>query len=575
MEETVDGEYQNCKAKGGAYTREHFFGKYPETAEMVANMSDDDIWRLNRGGHDPVKVYAALDHAQKTKGRPTVILAKTVKGYGLGDAGEGKNIAHNVKKMGIESIRYFRDRFNIPIPDDQLEDLPFYHPGPDSEEVKYMMSRREALHGSVPQRRQKFTEEMEVPSLKIFDSILQGSNGREISSTMAFVRVLTALLKDKKIGKNIVPIIPDEARTFGMEGLFRQVGIYAHEGQKYIPQDSDQVAYYREDKTGQVLQEGINELGAMSSWVSAATSYSVNDTPMIPFYIYYSMFGFQRIGDMAWAAGDMRARGFLVGGTSGRTTLNGEGLQHQDGHSHVLANTIPNCITYDPTYGYEIAVVVQDGIRRMYGENQEDIFYYLTTMNENYEQPAMPEGAEVGIVKGIYKLETVAGSGKGKVQLMSCGTILEQTRKAAQALAKDFGITADVFSVTSFNELTRDGQAAERWNMLHPTETPKQAYISQVISSDAPAIVATDYMKIYGEQLRAYIPTDYKVLGTDGFGRSDSRENLRHHFEVDAKFIVIAALKSLVDRKELPVDVLAKAIKEYGIDADKINPQYA
>ena len=542
---------------------------------MVANMSDDDIWRLNRGGHDPVKVYAALEHAQKTKGRPTVILAKTVKGYGLGDAGEGKNIAHNVKKMGVESIRYFRDRFNIPIPDDQLEDLPFYHPGPDSEEVKYMMSRREALHGSVPQRRQKFTEEMEVPSLKIFDSILQGSNGREISSTMAFVRVLTALLKDKKIGKNIVPIIPDEARTFGMEGLFRQVGIYAHEGQKYVPQDSDQVAYYREDKTGQVLQEGINELGAMSSWVSAATSYSVNDTPMIPFYIYYSMFGFQRIGDMAWAAGDMRARGFLVGGTSGRTTLNGEGLQHQDGHSHVLANTIPNCISYDPTYGYEIAVVVQDGIRRMYGENQEDIFYYLTTMNENYEQPAMPEGAEVGIVKGIYKLETVAGSGKGKVQLMSCGTILEQTRKAAQALAKDFGITADVFSVTSFNELTRDGQAAERWNMLHPTETPKQAYISQVISSDAPAIVATDYMKIYGEQLRAYIPTDYKVLGTDGFGRSDSRENLRHHFEVDAKFIVIAALKSLVDRKELPVDVLAKAIKEYGIDADKINPQYA
>ena len=575
MEETVDGEYQNCKAKGGAYTREHFFGKYPETAEMVANMSDDDIWRLNRGGHDPVKVYAALDHARKTKGRPTVILAKTVKGYGLGDAGEGKNIAHNVKKMGIESIRYFRDRFNIPIPDDQLEDLPFYHPGPDSEEVKYMMSRRAELHGSVPQRREKFSEELEIPSLKIFDSILQGSNGREISSTMAFVRVLTALLKDKKIGKNIVPIIPDEARTFGMEGLFRQVGIYAHEGQKYVPQDSDQVAYYREDKSGQVLQEGINELGAMSSWVSAATSYSVNDVPMIPFYIYYSMFGFQRIGDMAWAAGDMRARGFLVGGTSGRTTLNGEGLQHQDGHSHVLANTIPNCITYDPTYGYEIAVVVQDGIRRMYGENQEDIFYYLTTMNENYEQPAMPEGAEIGIVKGIYKLETVAGSGKGKVQLMSCGTILEQTRKAAQALAKDFGITADVFSVTSFNELTRDGQAVERWNMLHPTETPKQAYISQVISSDAPAIAATDYMKIYGEQLRAYMPTDYKVLGTDGFGRSDSRDNLRHHFEVDAKFIVIAALKSLVDRKELPVDVLANAIKEYGIDADKINPQYA
>ncbi|MGI1999660.1 pyruvate dehydrogenase (acetyl-transferring), homodimeric type [Shewanella frigidimarina] len=575
MEETVDGEYQNCKAKGGAYTREHFFGKYPETAEMVANMSDDDIWRLNRGGHDPVKVYAALEHAQKTKGRPTVILAKTVKGYGLGDAGEGKNIAHNVKKMGAESIRYFRDRFNIPIPDDQLEDLPFYHPGPDSEEVKYLKSRREALLGYLPQRREKFTEELEIPSLKIFDSILKGSNGREISSTMAFVRVLTALLKDKGIGKRIVPIIPDEARTFGMEGLFRQVGIYAHEGQKYIPQDSDQVAYYREDKTGQVLQEGINELGAMSSWVSAATSYSVNNMPTIPFYIYYSMFGFQRIGDMAWAAGDMRARGFLVGGTSGRTTLNGEGLQHQDGHSHVLANTIPNCISYDPTYGYEIAVVVQDGIRRMYGENQEDIFFYLTTMNENYVQPEMPAGAEEGIVKGIYKLETVAGSGKGKVQLMGCGTILEEVRKAAQALAKDFGVSADVFSVTSFNELTRDGQAAERWNMLHPTAEPKQAYISQVLSADAPAIVATDYMKIYGEQLRAFVPTDYKVLGTDGFGRSDSRANLRHHFEVDAKFIVIAALKSLVERNEMPVDVLTKAIAEYGIDADKINPQFA
>ncbi len=356
-----------------------------------------------------------------------------------------------------------------------------------------------------------------------------------------------------------------------MEGLFRQVGIYAHEGQKYVPQDADQVAYYREDKSGQVLQEGINELGAMSSWVSAATSYSVNDTPMIPFYIYYSMFGFQRIGDLAWAAGDMRARGFLVGGTSGRTTLNGEGLQHQDGHSHILANTIPNCISYDPTYGYEIAVIVQDGIRRMYGEDQEDIFYYLTTMNENYVQPEMPQGVEEGIVKGIYKLESVAGSGKGKVQLMGCGTILEQVRKAAQALAKDFGISTDVFSVTSFNELARDGQAVERWNMLHPTETAKVPYVSTVLAKDAPAIVATDYMKIYGEQLRAYVPCDYKVLGTDGFGRSDSRANLRHHFEVDAKFIVVAALKSLVDRNELPVDVLAKTIAEYGIDADKID----
>ncbi|RLV58638.1 pyruvate dehydrogenase (acetyl-transferring), homodimeric type [Parashewanella curva] len=574
MEETVDGEYQNCKAKGGAYTREHFFGKYPETAAMVANMSDDDIWRLNRGGHDPVKIYAALDKAKKTKGRPTVILAKTVKGYGLGDAGEGKNIAHNVKKMAVDSIREFRDRFNIPVPDDKLEEIPFYHPGMDSPEVKYMLERRQALHGFVPQRLEQFTEEMEVPSLSTFDNVLKGSNGREISSTMAFGRILTSLLKDKKIGKNIVPIIPDEARTFGMEGLFRQVGIYAHEGQKYVPQDKDQVAYYREDKKGQVLQEGINELGAMSSWVSAATSYSVNDKPMIPFYIYYSMFGFQRIGDLAWAAGDMKARGFLVGGTSGRTTLNGEGLQHQDGHSHILANTIPNCVTYDPTYGYEIAVIVQDGIRRMYGD-QEDIFYYITTMNENYVQPAMPEGAEEGIKKGIYKLETLEGSGKGKVQLMGSGTILEQVRKAAEALSKDFGITADVFSVTSFNELTRDGQDVERYNMLNPTATPKKPYISEVISADSPAIAATDYMKIYGEQLRNYMPTDYKVLGTDGFGRSDSRANLRHHFEVDAKFIVVAALKSLVDRGELPVDVLTDTIKQYGIDTDKVNPQHA
>ena len=575
MEETVDGEYQNCKAKGGAYTREHFFGKYPETAEMVANMSDDDIWRLNRGGHDPVKVYAALDKAKNTKGRPTVILAKTVKGYGLGDAGEGKNIAHNVKKMAMDSVRHFRDRFDIPVPDDKLEEIPFYHPGPYSPEIKYMMERREALHGSMPRRLEKFSEKLETPALSIFDSILKGSNGREISSTMAFVRILTALLKDKKIGNNIVPIIPDEARTFGMEGLFRQVGIYAHEGQKYVPQDKDQVAYYREDKSGQVLQEGINELGAMSSWVSAATSYSVNDTPMIPFYIYYSMFGFQRIGDLAWAAGDMKARGFLVGGTSGRTTLNGEGLQHQDGHSHVLANTIPNCVSYDPTYGYEIAVIVQDGIERMYGDNQEDVFYYLTTMNENYVQPEMPADVEEGIKKGIYKLETVEGSGKGKVQLMGCGTILEQVRAAAQALAKDFGITADVFSVTSFNELTRDGQAAERWNMLHPTEEAQKPYISTVISADSPAIAATDYMKVYGEQLRGYMPTDYKVLGTDGFGRSDSRDNLRHHFEVDAKFIVVAALKSLVDRGELPVKVLTDTIKEYGINTDKVNPQYA
>ena len=569
MEETVDGEYQNCKAKGGAYTREHFFGKYPETAEMVANMSDDDIWRLNRGGHDPVKVYAALDHAQKTKGRPTVILAKTVKGYGLGDAGEGKNIAHNVKKMGIESIRYFRDRFNIPIPDDQLEDLPFYHPGPDSEEVKYMMSRREALHGSVPQRRQKFTEEMEVPSLKIFDSILQGSNGREISSTMAFVRVLTALLKDKKIGKNIVPIIPDEARTFGMEGLFRQVGIYAHEGQKYIPQDSDQVAYYREDKTGQVLQEGINELGAMSSWVSAATSYSVNDTPMIPFYIYYSMFGFQRIGDIAWAAGDAQAQGFLLGATAGRTTLNGEGLQHQDGHSHILANTIPNCISYDPCFGYELAVIVHDGLQRMY-VNQERVFYYLTVMNENYEHPEMPQGAEEGIKRGMYLLQE---DEKATVQLMGSGVILREVIKAAQILRDEYQIHSNVYSVTSFNELARDGMACEEYNRLHPmAETAKEAWISKQLRSTKGIVVsATDHMRAYSEQIRAYLPDSrpFVALGTDGYGRSDTRANLRSYFGVDAAHIVVATLKKLADEGEVDARLVKDAISSFELDTDR------
>ncbi|SDI42968.1 pyruvate dehydrogenase E1 component [Ferrimonas sediminum] len=575
MEETVDGEYQNCKAKGGAYTREHFFGKYPETAEMVANMSDSDIWRLNRGGHDPVKVYAALKKANETKGRPTVILAKTVKGYGMGDAGEGKNIAHGVKKMDMDALKHFRDRFNIPLSDDQLEDIPYYHPGEDSPEVQYLRERREALKGYMPARSSKFSEELVTPPLKAFDAVLKGSNGREISTTMAFVRVLTALLKDKQIGKRVVPIIPDEARTFGMEGLFRQVGIYAHEGQKYTPQDKDQVAYYREDKKGQVLQEGINELGAMSSWVAAATSYSTNDAPTIPFYIYYSMFGFQRIGDMAWAAGDQRARGFLVGGTSGRTTLNGEGLQHQDGHSHIQANTIPSCITYDPTYGYEVAVIVHNGLERMYGEAQEDIFYYLTTLNENYEQPAMPEGVEEGIIKGIYKLDTLKGSGKGKVQLLGCGSILQQVRKAAEALAKDYGIDVDVFSVTSFNELTRDGQAADRVNLLNPTAKPQQAYISTVLSADAPVVAATDYMKSYADQVRAWVPSDYSVLGTDGFGRSDSRSNLRHHFEVDSRWIVLASLKSLVDRGELPVKVLTDTIEQYGIDTDKQNPLWA
>jgi pyruvate dehydrogenase E1 component len=574
MNETVDGEYQNCKAKGGAYTREHFFGKYPETAEMVANMSDNDIWRLNRGGHDPFKVYAAYKKAQETKDRPTVILMKTVKGYGMGDAGEGKNIAHGVKKMEMDAVKHYRDRFHIPVNDDDLASLPYYHPGPDSEEVQYMKARREALGGFLPKRRMRTSVELDIPKLDLFKVVLAGSNGREISTTMAFVRILTALLKDKAIGKHIVPIIPDEARTFGMEGLFRQVGIYSREGQKYTPQDREQVAYYREDTKGQVLQEGINELGAMCDWVAAATSYSTNDMPMIPFFIYYSMFGFQRVGDMAWAAGDQRARGFMIGGTAGRTTLNGEGLQHEDGHSHIQAGVIPNCITYDPTYGYEVAVIVQDGMRRMY-EDQEDIFYYLTVMNENYVQPEMPQGVEEGIRRGIYKLDEVQGSGKAKVQLLSSGTIMLEVRKAAQILSKDYGIDVTVFSATSFNELARDGQEIARINMLNPEAPEKKAYLTEQLESGVLTIACTDYIKAYAEQVRAYIPGSYRVLGTDGFGRSDSRENLRRHFEVNAGYVVVATLYELAKADEIERSVVTDAIVKFNIDVNKINPLLA
>jgi len=577
MEETVDGEYQNCKQKGGAYTREHFFNKYPETAEMVANMTDDDIWRLNRGGHDPMKVYAAYAKAKATKGRPTVILAKTVKGYGMGDSAEGKNIAHGVKKMDIEVLKQFRDRFNIPVSDEDLPNLPYYRPSADSAEMKYMKARRDELGGVLPQRKPKFSGQLNIPSLSVFDNVLKGSGEREISTTMVMVRIMTALVKDREIGKRVVPIVPDEARTFGMEGMFRQIGIYAHEGQKYIPQDRDQVAYYREDTSGQVLQEGINELGAMGSWVSAATSYSVNDCPMIPFYIYYSMFGFQRIGDMAWAAGDMQARGFMVGATSGRTTLNGEGLQHQDGHSHIQAGTIPNCVSYDPTYGYELAVIVQNGIERMYGEAQENIYYYLTTLNENYQQPAMPEGVSEGIIKGIYPFATVKSNGANTVKLLGCGSIFEQVRSAATILADEFGVTSELYSVTSFNELGRDGQAIERENMLNPTKADKVPYITQVLGNDEDSIViaSTDHMKAFAEQVRAYIPGSYKVLGTDGFGRSDSRANLRAHFEVDAANIVVATLSELVKRGKIEQSVLLSAMERFGIDGDKINPLYA
>ncbi len=577
MEETVDGEYQNFKQKGGAYTREHFFNKYPETAKLVENMSDDEIWRLNRGGHDPVKVYAAFKKAKETKGRPTVILAKTVKGYGMGQAAEGKNIAHGVKKVDTASLRQFRDRFDIPVSDEEIENLPYYQPDEDSPEMKYMKERRAQLGGFVPQRREKFTEILEIPSLDAFSAVVQGSADREISTTMAFVRILNVLVKDKKIGKRIVPIVPDEARTFGMEGMFRQIGIYSSEGQKYIPQDRDQVAYYKEDKKGQVLQEGINELGAMGSWIAAATSYSVNNCPMIPFYIFYSMFGFQRTGDICWAAGDQKARGFLVGGTSGRTTLNGEGLQHEDGHSHIIANTIPNCVTYDPTYGYELAVLIQNGIERMYGEKQEDIFVYLTTLNENYKQPAMPEGVEEGIIKGIYKFKDVEAKNNHKVKLLSSGSIFQQVLAASQILADEYDIASEVYSVTSYNELTREAQEVERRNLLNIDMEDDVPYVDQVLGNDDENIIvsATDYIKAYSEQLVPFVKGSFKALGTDGFGRSDSRANLRRFFEVDTNFIVFTTLAQLAKLGKIEKSVVSEAMKKYNIDPNKDNPLHA
>ncbi|HAS4309340.1 TPA: pyruvate dehydrogenase (acetyl-transferring), homodimeric type [Vibrio cholerae] len=574
MNETIDGDYQTFKAKDGAYVREHFFGKYPETAALVADMTDDEIFALKRGGHESSKLYAAFKNAQDTKGRPTVILAKTVKGYGMGDAAEGKNIAHQVKKMDMPHVLAMRNRLGLQdlISDEEVKNLPYLKLEEGSKEFEYLHARRKALHGYTPQRLPNFTGEFIVPALEDFKPLLE-EQSREISSTMAYVRSLNILLKDKNIGQNIVPIIADEARTFGMEGLFRQIGIYNPHGQNYTPQDRDIVSYYKEATSGQVLQEGINELGAMSSWVAAATSYSTNNLPMIPFYIYYSMFGFQRVGDMAWMAGDQQARGFLLGATAGRTTLNGEGLQHEDGHSHILAGTVPNCISYDPTFAYEVAVILQDGIRRMYGE-QENVFYYLTLMNESYAHPAMPAGAEEGIRKGIYKLETHAGN-KAKVQLMSSGTIMNEVRKAAQILSEEYGVASDVYSVTSFNELARDGQACDRFNMLHPEAEVKVPYIAQVMGTE-PAIAATDYMKNYADQVRAFIPAQsYKVLGTDGFGRSDSRENLRRHFEVNAGYVVVAALNELAKRGEVEKSVVAAAIKKFDIDTEKTNPLYA
>jgi pyruvate dehydrogenase E1 component len=570
MEECVDGDYQAYKAKGGAYTREHFFGKYPELEEMVANMTDEDIWRLNRGGHDPHKVYAAYAEAVAHKGQPTVILAKTVKGYGMGVAGEGQNITHSQKKMGEAALKAFRDRFNIPISDDQIGAAPFYKPPADSEEMKYMHERRQALGGYLPQRRSK-VEPLQVPPLEDFKVLLDGSGDREQSTTMAFVRLLSILIRDKKVGKQIVPIVPDEARTFGMEGMFRQLGIYSSVGQLYEPVDADQVMFYREDKKGQILQEGINEAGAMSSWIAAASAYSNHGVNIIPFYIYYSMFGFQRIGDLAWAAGDMQARGFLIGGTAGRTTLAGEGLQHQDGHSHLLASTIPNCVSYDPAFAYELAVIVQDGMRRMY-EQQESVFYYITVMNENYLQPAMPKGVEEGIVRGIYPLQQ-GGNCKHRVQLLGSGTILREVIAAADLLERDFQVSADVWSVTSFNELRRNGLDVERWNMLHPQEKPRSSYVTDQLSGrEGPIIAATDYMRSYAEQIRPYLDARYSVLGTDGFGRSDMRSQLRKFFEVNRYYVAIAALKALADEGAIKPEIVSQAMNKYKIDPDKPNP---
>ncbi len=573
MEECVDGEYQDFKSKNGAYIRKNFFGRHPETAAMVADWTDDQIWALTRGGHDPVKVYAAYKAAADHKGQPTVILAKTVKGYGMGEAGEGQMIAHQAKKIGEHALKGFRDRFHIPLTDEELTKIPFLKLPPGGPEEQYLLSRRSALGGPLPARRRRSTP-LEIPALSSFDALLQATGeGREISTTMAFVRILSTLLRDKHVGPRVVPIVPDESRTFGMEGLFRQIGIFSQVGQLYRPQDADQLMYYREDPKGQILQEGINEPGAMASFIAAGTSYSTSNTPMIPFYIYYSMFGFQRIGDLAWAAGDMRARGFLIGGTSGRTTLNGEGLQHEDGHSHVLASTIPNCVGYDPTYAYEVAVIIQHGLKRMYVDN-EDVYFYITTLNENYPHPAMPVGAEAGILKGMYKLKTVTGDGSAlKVRLLGAGAILREVEAGAELLARDFGVTSEIWSVTSFTELRREGLEAERWNMLHPEAEPRVSYVEQCLGKgQGPVIAATDYMKAIGDGIRPYVPATYKVLGTDGFGRSDYRRRLRSFFEVDRFHVAVAALKSLADDQLLPAKRVGEAIAKYGIDPEKPSP---
>jgi pyruvate dehydrogenase E1 component len=570
MDEAIDGEYQAFKAKGGAYTRAHFFGKYPELLEMVSNMSDEDIWRLNRGGHDPHKIYAAYHSAVSHTGQPTVILAKTVKGYGMGGSGEAINITHSQKKMKMDDLKSFRDRFQVPISDKEVEQMSFYRPPDDAPELEYLKQCRTALGGHLPARRTK-GDSLDIPALTIFERLLQETGEREISTTQALVQAMTLLCKDKNIGQRIVPIVPDEARTFGMEGMFRQIGIYAHEGQKYEPVDRDQLMYYKENQSGQLLEEGITEDGAMSSWIASATAYSNSGIQMIPFYIFYSMFGFQRIGDLVWAAGDMQARGFLIGATSGRTTLNGEGLQHEDGHSQIMAGNVPNCVSYDPTFSHELMVIIQNGMERMF-KKQENVFYYITTMNENYSHPGLSKGQEKNIVKGMYLLQK-GKKGKTRVQLLGSGSILRESIAAADLLSADFKVEADIWSCTSFNQLKRDGDDVSRWNMLHPDKKPKMSHVEKcLLDTDGPVVAATDYVKLFADQIRAYVPRSYSVLGTDGFGRSDSRQALRKHFEVDRYYIAVAALNALMEDGSVSFKTVNAAIKKYGIDPNKNNP---
>ena len=571
MMEACDGEYQTFKAKDGAYVREHFFNT-PELKALVADWTDEQVWHLNRGGHDLFKIYTAYKAASEHKGQPTLILAKTIKGYGMGQAGEAMNISHQQKKMDIDAIRRFRDRFGLPVPDDQLAELPYLKFAEGSPEYKYMMERRMALGGFLPQRR-THAAPLAVPALDAFGALLKASGeGRELSTTMAIVRIMNTLLKDKQIGRHIVPIVPDESRTFGMEGMFRQYGIWNQEGQKYVPEDHDQLMFYKESQTGQVLQEGINEAGAMADWIAAGTAYSVHGVQMIPFYIFYSMFGLQRTMDLCWAAADQRTRGFLIGGTAGRTTLNGEGLQHEDGHSLLMANMIPNCISYDPSFQFEVAVIVQDGLRRMFAE-QEDIYYYITVMNENYEHPEMPAGVEADILKGLYLLRRGAEAKGARVQLMGSGTIFREVIAAADLLKADWGVDADIWGAPSFNELARDGHDVERWNLLHPMEAPRLSHVQQKLAGHAgPVVAATDYIRMYPEQIRSQLDRSFVTLGTDGFGRSDTRENLRHFFEVDRHWITLSALKALADDGMVGRDKVAAAMVKYNLDPNKPNP---